>query len=66
MKWNYATRPNGERETYGLISECGQYRIAKAIVRGEAVYSLYNGTEWIGRYASANDAKKEAQSLDRA
>ncbi len=45
---------------YGLVSACDRYRIGKAIVGGTAVYSLYNGFDLVGRYPTADSAKKAA------
>lgn len=47
---------------YGLVSDCDQYRIAKAIVPSGTVYSLYEGHTLVGRYLSADKAKQAAES----
>ena len=45
---------------YGLVSACERYRIGKAIVGGTAVYSLYSEFNLVGRYPTADRAKKAA------
>lgn len=63
MKWNYASRPNGEREPYGLVSSCERFRIAKAIVGSSTCYSLFDGNTLVFRYASPNQAKAMAEEI---
>jgi hypothetical protein len=52
--------------TYGLISPCERYRIGKAIVGGKAVYSLFDGFDLVGRYASAGEAKAACEAHKKA
>ena len=51
---------------YGLISTCDRYRIGKAIVGGKPVYSLFDGLDLIGRYASASEAKTACEVHKKA
>jgi hypothetical protein len=63
IKWRQATRQNGEREPYGLVSECLRFRIGKFFLLGKIVYGLLDGTKLVDWYSSADDAKKKAQTL---
>ena len=63
IKWHQATRIDGTREPYGLVSECLRFRIGKFIVLGNIVYGLWDGTKLVDWYSSADDAKKKAQTL---
>lgn len=63
VKWTHAIRPSGEREHYGLVSECLRFRIGKFVLLGKIVYGLWDGTKLVDWYPSADDAKKMAQTL---
>lgn len=51
---------------YGIVSTCEHYRIAKAIVNGTAVYSLFDGFNLVGRYPTASDAKTACEGQEKA
>ena len=51
---------------YGLVSACDRYRIGKAIIDGRAVYSLFDGLDLVGRYASASEAKNACNGQEKA
>ncbi len=63
IKWCQATRIDGTREPYGLVSECLRFRIGKFIVLGKSCYGLWDGAKLVDWYSSADDAKKKAQTL---
>lgn len=63
IRWKQALRPDKlTPEPYGLISTCENYRIAKAIMPDRTVYSLFEGKTLLGRYPTADEAKKAAQN----
>ncbi len=60
ISWKTHLLRNGERNPWALESGCGRYIIGKAIVRGEAIYSLWDGLTLVGRYPSASEAQQAA------
>ena len=63
IRWNPHILPNGEKNPYALQSACGRWIIGKAIVGARPIYSLWDGPECIGRYQTADQAKKQAEHL---
>ena len=63
IRWNPHILPSGEKNAYALQSSCGRWIIGKAVIPAGTVYSLYDGLTLVGRYPTAEQAKKQAEHL---
>lgn len=62
MKWNQAVDKKGNVQKYGMVSDCGKYRIAKAFVQGVADYMVWFEWECLGHFPTSKEAGATASA----
>ena len=66
MNWTKALCPKSRQpQDYSIVSDCGRFHIAKALVMGEPKYTLWDNAEIVATWDAAEAAKLEAEKLKR-
>lgn len=64
MKWKQAICPKSQKpQEYGIVSQCGRFHIAKALVDGEPKYTLWDDRTIVGTWDTAEGAKNAALDI---
>jgi hypothetical protein len=64
VKWKQAICPKSQKpQQYGIVSHCGRFHIAKALVDGQPKYTLWDNTRIVGTWDTAEGAKNAALDI---